>query len=361
MDASRLLTWVIAIVIILAMGTAQPGGAKSADAPELIVLSEGACREILSAADHPQDIRIAARHSLTFLKSQPKEKTFSLGGRAVSVTMLRHTLDVLLESLDSGSDWPSHLCGRAKLLRFSTPKPLVVTGYYEPALAARLERNSEFRYPIYAVPSRPVTASRAEIERAGLDGRAGVIAWLDDPVEVFFLHVQGSGVLRLQNGKQMHVGYAGSNGRAYTSIGRWLVKRGEMRMSDVTMQSIKQYLQAHSQELQAILNVNERYVFFRILEGGPLGSIRVPLTPCRSIAADQRLLAPGAPAFLTVPGLAKASPACAAGIVFVQDSGSAITGPSRLDLFTGTGEAAGELAGGMRHKGELYLLLSEET
>jgi len=331
--------------------------------PVLLPLTEQRCRAVLqeSLCD-PDSLRSAAARSLAYLERMPERRTFRLVDRTITATGLRRTLTHLLASIRSaGPDgWQARFCRHATLLRLSTPSPLLVTGYYQPVLRARRARNASFRYPLYAPPADPTRYSRAQIDAGAISGLAGVIAWLDDPVDAFFLHVQGSGLLELEDGQRLQVGYAGSNGRPYRSIGRWLVDTGRMKRGTVTMQSLEAYLRTHPQELSSILQVNERYIFFRILEQGPVGSLNVPLTAHRSVAADPAFFAPGAPAFLRIEGLPPdANAGCPPGIVFVQDAGNAITGPARLDLYTGTGERAGQIAGAMHHRGELYLLLSD--
>jgi membrane-bound lytic murein transglycosylase A len=185
------------------------------------------------------------------------------------------------------------------------------------------------------------------------------LAYLDDPIELFFLHVQGSGILRFPDGERVRVGYAGSNGRPYRSIGRLLIDEGAVSLEQMSMQAITSYLRDHPDERQRVLGFNPKYVFFRSLPatGGPLGCYGEAVTGGRSIATDRRLFPAPTMAWIrgTVPGERGDEPI--ARFVLNQDTGGSIRGPGRVDLFFGQGRAAGELAGRTKHLGELYFLL----
>jgi len=228
---------------------------------------------------------------------------------------------------------------------------VLVTGYYEPELAARRVASAAFRYPIYAPPSEPRTLpARAAIDAGVLAGRGLEIAWTDDPIQLFALHVQGSGRLRLADGTIARVGYAGTNGRPYRSIAPALRARGLLAEGPPTWPDIRAALAALPREQQiAVLATNERYTFFRrTADGDPIGSLGVPLTPGRSVAADPRVAVPGAIAYVATGSLHR--------FVVVQDRGAAITG-ARVDLFLGAGSDAEARAGTMREIGDLYLLV----
>jgi membrane-bound lytic murein transglycosylase A len=200
-------------------------------------------------------------------------------------------------------------------------------------------------------------AKRAEIERGALAGRGLELVWVDDAADAFFLHIQGSGRVTLEDGSVVRVGYAGGNGHAYTAIGRELARRGVMAPEDVSMQSLRAWLANNPDEAQALMEVNDSYVFFRILEGeGPLGSQGVVLTPGRSLAVDARFLPLGAPVWLATTDPVDAARPLRR-LTVAQDTGGAIRGPARADLFWGHGADAAERAGRMRQEGELYLLL----
>jgi membrane-bound lytic murein transglycosylase A len=236
------------------------------------------------------------------------------------------------------------------------------TGYYEPTLQGSRTRRPGYDVPLYAPPRdlRP-TDDRAAIDRGALQGRAQVLAWLADPVDVFFLHVQGSGRIALDDGTVLRATYAGDNGKTYVAIGRVLVDRGAIPRDQVSMQSIRAWLAANPREAPAVLQANPRYIFFRTAsagEGGPPGAQGVPLTPGRSLAADRTLYAYGVPVWLDA-----SYPAAAGGdrplqrLMVIQDTGSAITGRLRGDVFWGAGDEAAAIAGRMQHQGRLWLLL----
>ncbi len=263
----------------------------------------------------------------------------------------------------------------------------LVTGYYEPLLRGSRERRGPYQVPLYAPPDDLLTIelasvnpdlknmrlrgrlegrrvvpyySRAEIE----DGKAPVsgkeIVWVDDPIEAFFLQIQGSGRVRLENGGMVRLGYADQNGHPYASIGRTLIERAELQPGEASMQGIKNWARAHPERLAELLNRNPSYVFFKELPGidaaqGPIGALGVPLTAQRSIAVDPRFIPLGAPVFLATTWPAREEPL--ARLVLAQDTGGAIRGAVRADFFWGFGAEAGEMAGKMRQEGRLWVLL----
>ena len=200
--------------------------------------------------------------------------------------------------------------------------------------------------------------SRAELaqQEAQLAGKA--LFWVADPIELFFLQVQGSGRVDLSDGSRVRVGYADQNGHPYTSIGRWLVEKGELKLEQASMQGIQAWARANPQRVGELLNTNPSFVFFRELPdngGGPLGALGVPLTPGRSIAVDPRAVPLGAPVFLatTYPNSDKPLRR----LMLAQDTGGAIKGAVRADFFWGFGAEAGAQAGRMRQRGEMWALL----
>jgi membrane-bound lytic murein transglycosylase A len=242
------------------------------------------------------------------------------------------------------------------------PVPALVTGYFEPTLRARRSPDATFRHPIYARPgdlgrgSEP-SPTRAEIESGALSGRGLELFWTDDPIELFFLHVQGSGRLELADGSLVRVGYAGTNGRPYRAIGKDLVDRGALERGRATAPAIKAYLRAHPEEIDATLRANPRYVFFRVLDAspdaGPLGSLGAELVPYRSVAIDPRVEPLGAIGVLAAPlpdGRRLTT------LVVAMDTGAAITGPGRIDLFLGAGPEAEAIAGELSSRGEITWL-----
>ncbi len=263
----------------------------------------------------------------------------------------------------------------------------LATGYYEPLLRGSRKPGPRYRYPLYGVPddllSVDLPAFGAEPRhaqaRARLEGRRIVpyfdraaigagqapvrgheLAWVDDPVELFFLQIQGSGRLELEDGGVMHVGYADHNGHPYRSIGRLLIDRGELSPDRASMQGIKAWAQKNPDKLQAVLDHNPRYVFFRELPpglSGPLGAQGVPLTARRSIAVDPRFVPLGAPVFLATTWPLSKKPLNQ--LMLAQDTGSAIRGAVRADFFWGYGDAAGREAGRMKQALRMWLLLPQ--
>jgi membrane-bound lytic murein transglycosylase A len=261
----------------------------------------------------------------------------------------------------------------------------LVTGYYEPLLYGSRTKSARFRFPLYGAPDDLLVIdlaglypelknlrlrgrvegkrvvpyyNRAQIE----DGTAPVagkeILWVEDSVELFFLQIQGSGRVKLENGETVAIGYADQNGHAYRSIGRLLVERGELPLEKASMQGIKAWAKQHPDKLQDLLNYNASYVFFREMPPnlpGPLGALGVPLTARRSIAVDALYIPLGAPVFLVTTMPNSRQPLNR--LMLAQDTGGAIRGAVRADFFWGFGEEAASLAGRMRQNGKMWVLL----
>jgi membrane-bound lytic murein transglycosylase A len=265
----------------------------------------------------------------------------------------------------------------------------LITGYYEPLLKGSRSRGKFFPYPLLGVPDDLLTIDLGELypelkhlrlrgrlvgnrvlpylSRAELREREGELAdkallYVDDAVELFFLQIQGSGRVRLPDGTLVRVGYADQNGHPYQSIGRVLIERGELKPEQASMQGIQAWARAHPKELDALLNANPSFVFFRELpvsqlnsDDGPIGALGVPITGGRSLAVDPRAIPLGAPVFLatTQPGSNKPLNR----LMLAQDTGGAIKGAVRADFFWGFGPQAGQQAGKMKQKGRMWVLL----
>jgi membrane-bound lytic murein transglycosylase A len=265
----------------------------------------------------------------------------------------------------------------------------LVTGYYEPILAGSRSRSDRFRFPVYGVPPDLVAVdleslhpelrhlrlrgrlegsrvvpyfSRSQIESRA-EFRAPVLAWVEDPVELLFLQIQGSGQIELESGGRLRLGYADQNGHPYGSIGRYLVRRGELSLEQASMQGIKAWAAANPAKLREALDANPSYVFFRELPlasgaqgaaDGPLGTLGVALTAGYSVAIDPRSVPLGAPVFLATTWPNSSAPL--ERLMAAQDTGGAIRGPARADFYWGTGAEAGALAGRMRQRGRLWIL-----
>jgi len=257
----------------------------------------------------------------------------------------------------------------------------LITGYYEPIYYGSLERAGAANVPVYGVPPDMVTVDLANVYpelkgkrlRGRLEGnvlkpydtadtiyrngaQAPVLAWLTDPMDLQFLQIQGSGRIQLADGRLLRVGYADQNGHPYRPIGRWLVEQGELKKEDVTMGAIHAWAQAHPERVPELLASNPSYVFFSTRPDsneGPRGSLNVPLTAGYSVAIDRKVIPLGSLLWLSTTrpdGNPVIRPVAA------QDTGGAITGEVRADLFWGTGPLAGQLAGDMKQKGQIWLL-----
>ena len=242
----------------------------------------------------------------------------------------------------------------------------IITGYFEPVLAGKLKPDNQYRYPVYSKPEHQSlqTLSRQQIEQSPEKLEQSVIAWTNDPYDLFFLHVQGSGRIQLDDGSQKSLVYAGNNGHDYTSIGKVLINQGLMEKDNISMQTLKQWLLDHPEQATEILQQNKRYIFFNLQptpenQTGPKGSLNVPLTPQRSIAIDPSKVTMGSPMWLetTLPG--EPANTTFRRLVFAQDTGAAIKGNVRADVFFGQGEQAEYLAGHMNQNGRMYLLIPD--
>lgn len=293
-----------------------------------------------------------------------------------------------------------------------------VTGYYEPVMKGDTHQTRQARFPIYGVPNDfisvplpaqyqnskaavriqvtgknsgsinnagqytanlsqfPITErsraikgrivgnqlvpyyTRAEINAGAINGKAPILGYADDPVELFFLHIQGSGRLQTPKGQFVRLGYADKNEHPYQSIANYMVKMGYLPLKDTNMQGIKAWMKQHPDKLAEVLGQNPSYVFFRELPdtgAGPIGALGVPLTDGYSTAVDKHHVELGAPMFLTTTHPTQNQPIHR--LMMAQDTGSAIKGGIRVDFFWGFGDAAGEVAGKMKHPGQVWVLL----
>lgn len=261
----------------------------------------------------------------------------------------------------------------------------LVTGYYEPLIEGSRQRSARSAWPVHGVPEDMLTIelgdvhpelknmrlrgrvvgskvlpywSRQQIDEKGGGLPAPVLLWANDPIDLFFLQVQGSGRVRLPDGGMVRIGYADQNGHPYQSIGRWLVSKGEISLDKASMDSIKRWARENPRRLRELLHTNPSYVFFRELPaatGGPIGALGIPLSEGRSIAVDPRYVPLGAPVFLATTHPNSQRPLNR--LVLAQDTGGAIKGSVRADFFWGFGAEAGREAGRMRQQGRMWVLL----
>jgi membrane-bound lytic murein transglycosylase A len=247
-----------------------------------------------------------------------------------------------------------------KPIMIGTP-PALFTGYYEPVLEGSATRTPRYAYPIYSRPPElrdgEVFLSRAQIEAGALRGRGLEIAWLDDPTEAFFLQIQGSGRINMTDGRVLRVGYAGRNGFGYQSVGREMIRRGTHSESEVSAQAIKNWVRQTGSAGQDLLNTNPSYVFFRVIPAlapsdGPIGAMGRSITAMRSVAVDPDFVPLGAPVWIEKDGEYPLR-----SLMIAQDTGGAIKGAQRADIFFGTGDAAGQTAGTIKDAGRMLVLL----
>lgn len=245
----------------------------------------------------------------------------------------------------------------------SDGKDAMFTGYFEPELDGSRYRSSRYRFPVYKMPpearaSNPWRTRRDILTSGIMDNRGLEIAWVDDPVELFFLQIQGSGRIRLPDGETIRVGYGGANGHPYRSIGVELVRRGIYNAHQVSAQVIKNWVRRNPIDGEELLYHNPSYVFFRKVTSrlnarqGPLGAMNRPITALRTVAVDPAFVPLGAPVWVEKDGEGPMRR-----LMIAQDTGSAIKGAQRADVFFGTGDVAGQAAGRLRDPGRMVVLL----
>ena len=332
--------------------------------------------------------------SIAYYQKLPSARKFLFGKDTFSadhlIRSLKHFLSFIekkpsSKALSAFIDQHYHVYAYMKK---GAAKSVLFTGYYEPLLYGSVKQTPLFRYPVYPRPDDLVTFdrpgsskkktgigrntgnaivpyyTRQQIEEKGVSGiNASPIAWVNDPVALFFLQIQGSGKISLENGDMMNVHYQISNGHPYKSIGKYLIDKKKLSKETISMQSIRAYLNAHPDEADDIFNYNPRYIFFEIMEKGPVGCFNIELTPGRSVALDRSAAPAGALVFIQTqkPKVDTFGKISSWGrfsrFLLNQDTGSAIKGPGRADIFWGNGPYAALAAGYMKHPGLLYFLV----
>jgi membrane-bound lytic murein transglycosylase A len=387
-QASRLLALVACVVLV---GCASRGPSM-VEGP-LRVVPPGEWPLLEDDLD-PGGLVAAMEHSLSYFDALPQDRVFNFGVEERTAGQLAAGVRRFQELVRDEPDREllTRVLKEEFVLLSSVGRDgrgeVLFTGYYEPLIEARREPESPFEHPVYGVPDDLVTvdleafglekppravvgrvenheliryADRGEIDfGSGLEGPAPVLGYLADPVDVFFLQVQGSGTLIFPDDTRLRAGYAASNGWDYRSIGRLLIDDGLIPREEMSMQAIRAYLAARPEEIERVLAYNASYVFFRPLEseGGPLGCYGVAVTAGRSIATDRRLFPAPVVAWIegTMPG-PDGEQQRFSRFVVNQDTGGSIRGPGRVDLFIGAGDEAAEIAGRMNNPGRLYLFL----
>jgi len=346
-----------------------------------------------------ESLETAVENSLQYYKRAGGKGPVRMDDTWVSVKDLQDSLITLREILRSGET------AEAKQTRIRETfdvyqstgsdgeNTVLFTGYFESIMKGSRKRTERFKYPVYRAPADAITVNlgkfgekykneqligrvkngelipyytRGEIEEHGsLAGRDLELAWVDDRVDLFFLHTQGSGKIEMTDGKLLQIGYALKNGRPFQSVSPYLLRMGKITPQENSYKEIKKYLKEHPEELSEILGHNESFIFFRIVKEGPVGAIEEILTPGRSIATDPDVFPKGALAFIRArkPILDKEGNVESwipfSRFVVSQDVGGLIKGAGRVDLFCGSGGEAEMLAGSLKEKGELYFLVKK--
>ena len=367
----------------------EPGGAWLAQASPL-TLADDLDRESLQQA---------LLRSLQYIERLPAERSLPFGGRQIPVGAVQETLQTFQHLLATTStiealqDAVSEQFDVFQAAGRESRGDVLFTGYYEMVLEGSLSSSAVFPYPLYVRPpdlldidlgkfharykgERIIARydhgavvpyfTRREIDEEGkLQGQGLELLWLRDPVDRFFLHIQGSGQIQLADGQIRRVNYAASNGQSYESIGRVLIEAGQVPKEGMSLQSLRRYFRDKPEERLPLLSRNPRYIFFREVPQGPQGALGLILVPGRSIATDLRLFPPAGLAFIEAQkpvldpqGKIVAWEPCRR-FVLNQDTGSAITGPGRVDLFWGSGLEAETAAGHIKHQGKLFFLLKK--
>jgi len=360
----------------------------------------------LSSGDFPQfrdsrnfkELEASILQSLVYFTRVPSKRIYVYGKDRYDAAHMIRSLETFQAFL---ADQPSP----AELNRFirerfhvyksvgNSEGQVLFTGYFEPTYRGSREQGPKFPYPVYSLPNDLLKIDLSDFSdkykghkrlmaRVDLDtgrvlpyyarkqindlpdftDRAMPVVWLASRVDRFFLEIQGSGRVVLEDGGVMRIHYAGTNGNAYRSVGKYLIDNSEVPREKMSMQAIRQWLEEHPHRMDEVLHFNESFVFFKAGQGGPFGNIGVAVTPLRSIATDRKIFPRGGLAFVdtalpSVVGQPKESWDRASLFVLNQDTGGAINGPARVDLFCGNGDWASYTAGHMTAYGQLYFLV----
>ncbi|MBN1363840.1 MAG: MltA domain-containing protein [Syntrophaceae bacterium] len=378
----------ILIIIISSLGGCMRAIPKTAivKSLETFILIDAEEIDFADDLDY-ESLELAIDRSIDYYEKAGRNKFYKIEDRVIGAKKLKDTLtafrDILRET-GNRADLSEIIVEEFDVYSttgFDDEGGVLFTGYYEPLLAGARERTEKYRYPLYRVPPDLVIEenqvsriedgkfvpyySRREIDVDGvLRGKNLELLWVSDPVELFSLHIQGSGKIKLEDGAVLTVGFAQTNGRSFSSITKFMLEEGRIRNDEASYRY--DFLRGKSdQEIYDILSHNERYTFFRFLEKEPVGSLGEPVTPDRSIATDPEFFPEGALAFINLrkpvfdeEGNIKERKNFSR-FVLSQDKGAAIKGPGRVDIFCGFGDKAELTAGTLKEEGELFLLLKK--
>ena len=383
-----LLMVVVALNGCMRKVTYKPGAPPPAHA-----LTEGDAESLDFDDDlDTASIILAIDRSLNYYDGAGRDQTFPIADRLVGAKQMKESLMTfrkILQSNTSLEQKKKQITAEFLVLRApgeNDDGAILFTGYYEPLLAGSLARTDEYQYPLYRPPPDIVTEkisknetkigrkkngqtvpyfTRREIDVEGVLRDKGLeLIWVSDPVELNSLHIQGSGKIKMEDGKMLTVSYAQDNGRPFRSVTKFMLDQNKIDKGDASYRNFKTWLKGkNEQELFEILSYNERYIFFRFVDSEPVGALGQPVTPDRSIATDPDYFPQGALAYIRLrkPVLDDENNVTKrisfSRFVLNQDKGSAIKGPGRVDLFCGFGPKAQATAGSLKEKGELYFLM----
>jgi len=392
----RLFFWTAALSMMFAVSCAAPVEVPETPAEALVRIDPSHYPDMTDGGD-TGSLAEAVSMSLEYLGKLPDDRKLTFGRDEFTVGRMKESLSGFRSFLNTGpapeeiekyvrANFDIYMS--AGMDGFGTA---MFTGYFTPELKASRTKGGPYRYAIYRTPDDMITAelgeflddyagkritgrvagrklqpyyTRAQIDYGGaLEGSGSELAWCDDPVEVFFLHVQGSGVLAFENGSTVNVNYDSQNGRAYRSIGRLLIEEGKASPDEMSLDWLRAYLEEHPEETRRVLRYNESYVFFKLEDKGPYGCYGVPVVDERSIATDKAFFPAVALCFISteVPlfdgkGDAPSSWDSYSRFVMNHDTGGAIKKAGRVDIYFGHGELARKRAGYMKRFGALYVM-----
>ena len=376
--------WRIFLVLLLiAAMTGCAGRISRIISPKVEPLS----RVDASTIDFIDDLDIdsldlAIKRSISYYEGAGRNNVYHVADRLINAAQMKESLIIfrkIIQEESSMADKKKRISQEFDVYRAAGQDGcggVLFTGYYVPLLEGSRTRTEKYKYPLYRPPPELISRkkfqissyyTRKEIDAGGvLRGKNLEIAWVSDPVELFFLHIQGSGEIKLEDNTILTVSTLQTNGRPYSSVPRYLLDKGIINGSSASNRSVKRFLKEKNEnDIYEILSHNERYIFFKFVDK-PTGSLGKPVTSGRTIATDPDIFPPGALAFIRLnkPAFDKQGNLLSQRVPFSrfvlnQDKGAAIKGPGRVDLFCGFGEAAEIVAASLKEKGELYFLVKK--